>query len=637
MAALGVGGAGLTGAIPVSPTLPGFNANGTQEKAAPAGEAVYTERRKKRVAYSAKETEKMKAKLLSAESMKRLAVIKDVKQRNKLVMKKLHLCKYVCDFRAAGDAVIVLDSHERKRIDNKLELLTELYRYLKSNPWQDSMGPGADLTKFLESLFKMLAHNLFRVLPDAYIKEAIKTDTSGKDAKITISKEVPAWKHFEVMYKIFEEVLKTMKNDDASQKLLITQLENFNVISNVIYLLNTEEVREEEAVANVISLLYQEYRPVRLFVLGQLSNVCYSYLYINNQSAIYGRDELEKHRNQREYNKQLAVGVKTVLMIFKQCLESADDEELDGWVELLCAVIIPLHKAPISEFSIFDDALGKISVTFCEKYFLSFVYIFQGLLRYWPVTSSKKEQLFLHRIGPLLDTADEDLWEFRDKTQCEYHAVFTVIASRVVDAVANYQHAHYATAEKVFDMLADDTLQRFVDIYGGRDCWLRLYKSLHDIASKYFWKETIDKCAEFMENCKEEDDVPMKYVDAYEKIESGELFGDATPSEMQQGRVQQKRAQRQKYWQHLESKHQRRNVAAYQKHVYKNNQPTLQMQPQPPRPPRPVPPSRNSMKNVWPPQRPQIGQQNMQPPPPPQFNQHNQHGLPSPMWDEDDF
>ena len=43
----------------------------------------------------------------------------------------------------------------------------------------------------------------------------------------------------------------------------------------------------------------------------------------------------------------------------------------------------------------------------------SFFNIYIGMLRYWPVTSSKKEQLFLSRIGPLLDKADEDIWEFK--------------------------------------------------------------------------------------------------------------------------------------------------------------------------------------------------------------------------------
>ena len=87
----------------------------------------------------------------------------------------------------------------------------------------------------------------------------------------------------------------------------------------------------------------------------------------------------EKNKNQKEYSKQLAIGVKTILLIFRQCLITAEQQELDGWVELLCQVIIPLHKAPIDEFALFDEALGKISVTFCEKYFLSFIYIFQGM------------------------------------------------------------------------------------------------------------------------------------------------------------------------------------------------------------------------------------------------------------------
>ena len=538
--------------------------------------ALYSEKRKKKVSYSRKETDKMKSKLLSSDkNMKKLRDIKDIKQQNKLIMKKIHLCKYVCDFRAAGDSMFILDHKEKKRIENKFELLQELYEHLRRENWNNTMGD--DLLKFLESLFKMISHNLFRVLPDPYIKEAIKTDTSGKDAKITISKELPSWKHLDLIYKIFECVLKKIKDDKQQKNAIIEYLENFNVISNVVYLLNTEEVREEECVANIISLLYSEYKPVRLFVLGQLSNVCYSYLYLNNRDLNIGSNLFEKNKNQKEYSKQLAVGVKTVLLIFRECLENADAEELDGWIELLCQVIIPLHKAPINEFILFDDALGKISITFCEKYFLSFIYIFQGMLRYWPITSSKKEQLFLHRISPLLDKADEDIWEFKDKLQCEFHNVFTKLSHKIVDAIKQYTHCHYATAEKIFEMLEDDTLQRFLDIYGGKDCWIKLYKGLYDISTKFFWKETIDKCKEFMENCKEEDDIPMQYVQYYQKIENQQLYKNHTPFDIQQKKLKQKRINRKKYWANLDKKYQRKNVAKYQQQVYKNNQPMLRL------------------------------------------------------------
>lgn len=63
--------------------------------------------------------------------------------------------------------------------------------------------------------------------------------------------------------------------------------------------------------------------------------------------------------------------------------------------------------------------------------------------------------------------------------QCEFHAVFTEIARRIASAVGNVELAHYATAEKIFEMLEDDTLQRFVDIYGGRECYVKLYTAMH--------------------------------------------------------------------------------------------------------------------------------------------------------------
>ena len=77
--------------------------------------------------------------------------------------------------------------------------------------------------------------------------------------------------------------------------------------------------------------------------------------------------------------------------------------------------------------------------------------------------------------------ADEDVWEFKDKMQCEFHAVLTGIALRIVNAVTNVELVHYATVEHIFEMLEDDTLQRFVDIYGGRECYIKLYKAMHDM------------------------------------------------------------------------------------------------------------------------------------------------------------
>merc|ERR1712154_481877 len=148
------------------------------------------------------------------------------------------------------------------------------------------------------------------------------------------------------------------------------------------------------------------------------------------------------------------------------------------------------------------------------------------------------------------------------------HSIFTKISQRIVNAVRHGQHGHYATAERIVEMLEDDTMQRFLDIYGGKDCWLRLYKGLHDITQKYFWKETMDKCLDFMELIKEEDDIPMQYADDFQVIEKSP-YKDTSSEEQQQ--LNRKRMQRKKYYKQLQAKYQRKNVAAYQQQVYKNN------------------------------------------------------------------
>jgi len=206
--------------------------------------------------------------------------------------------------------------------------------------------------------------------------------------------------------------------------------------------------------------------------------------------------------------------------------------------------------------------------------------------------------------------------------QCEFREVFSLIAHKIVDSIANYQHTHYATAEKVAEMLEDDTLQRFVDIYGGRQCWIKLYKGCHDIKSKYFWKETMDKVTDFMELLKDEDDIPMQYVDEYDAIETDKhsvYNAEVNPYVLERRRIDQKRRERSKYWQHLDKKFTtKKNVASYQKHVYNNNQPMMQFQNQTmiqqTRPPPPAPHMMNGSGNVG------------LPPPVPQH-----------LWDDDDF
>merc|ERR1740123_91047 len=99
---------------------------------------------------------------------------------------------------------------------------------------------GSDLSKLLESMCKMTSHNLFRVLPDANIQEVVQMDNSGKDAKISISKQLPSWVHLSVIYGIVECVVRQMKERHEWRRLMIKCLQQFTILSNTLYLLNSE-------------------------------------------------------------------------------------------------------------------------------------------------------------------------------------------------------------------------------------------------------------------------------------------------------------------------------------------------------------------------------------------------------------
>ncbi len=116
-------------------------------------------------------------------------------------------------------------------------------------------------------------------------------------------------------------------------------------------------------------------------------------------------------------------------------------------------------------------------------------------------------------------------------------------------------------------MLEDDALQRFLDIYGGKNCWIKLYKSMFDISKKFFWKETIDKCGEFMENCREEDDIPMQYLNEFQLIESNKYKkyienngNDNNEYIIEKNRIAQKRNKRREYYAYLNKKYEKKQL-----------------------------------------------------------------------------
>ncbi|KAI5061061.1 hypothetical protein GOP47_0023566 [Adiantum capillus-veneris] len=279
-------------------------------------------------------------------------------ERPNLFIRKLDLCCVVFDFSDASKNV--------KEKEIKRQTLVELVDYV-----------GSCTSKFsefaMEEVARMVARNIFRTLLPLRRHEASVVDSY--DAEDEEQAMEPSWPHLQLVYELFLRFIVSSEVDPKICKRYVKQ----SFIHRLMGLFDSEDFREREYLKTILHRVYGKYMSYRPFIRRTISHIFYRFIF-----------ETEKHN-----------GIAELLEILSSIINGYALPVKEEHKLFLVRALIPLHKPTC--VSAYHRQLNGCIIQFVEKDFKLADTIIRGLLKYWPITNSHKEVLFLNELEEVLE------------------------------------------------------------------------------------------------------------------------------------------------------------------------------------------------------------------------------------------
>lgn len=277
--------------------------------------------------------------------------------RQNLFIRKLNLCCYTFDFTDQSKNV--------KEKEIKRQTLLELVDYVTS-------GTGKFTESVFEDITKMLVINLFRTLPPSSHENTGSENFDAEEEEPTME---PAWPHLQIVY---EFLLRYVVSSETDAKIAKRYIDHSFVLK-LLDLFDSEDPREREYLKTILHRIYGKFMVHRPFIRKAVNNIFYRFIF-----------ETEKHN-----------GVAELLEILGSIINGFALPLKEEHKMFLVRALIPLHKPKC--VSMYHQQLSYCIIQFVEKDFKLADTVIRGLIKYWPVTNSQKEVLFLGELEEVLE------------------------------------------------------------------------------------------------------------------------------------------------------------------------------------------------------------------------------------------
>jgi serine/threonine-protein phosphatase 2A regulatory subunit B' len=292
-----------------------------------------------------------------------LYLFRDVpaQDRQSLFCKKLQLCSYVFDFTDAA-------SHVREK-EIKRQTLLELGDYVN----QDNAAKFTD--KVFDDVMYMLQCNLFRALPPRSSEQTGNAAGEHFDPEEEEPKLEASWPHLQIVY---EFLLRCVVSNEVDAKIGKKYVDNSFVLK-LLELFDSEDPRERDYLKTILHRIYGKFMVHRPFIRKAINNIFFRFIY-----------ETEKHN-----------GIAELLEILGSIINGFALPLKEEHKKFLVRALLPLHKPKC--MAMYHQQLLYCVTQFVEKDPRLADPVLKGLLKYWPVTNSQKEVLFLGELEEVLE------------------------------------------------------------------------------------------------------------------------------------------------------------------------------------------------------------------------------------------
>lgn len=315
-----------------------------------------------------------------------LPSFRDVPNTSKqiLFVKKLHLCAFDFDFTDPA-------SNAREK-EMKRATLLELVEYVNS-------GQGKFTEQVSEDVIFMLCNNLFRSMAPMRSHDCDVFDAEEEEPTLE-----PAWPHLQLVY---EFLLRYVVSTDTEARHAKKHIDH-EFILKLLELFDSEDPRERDYLKTILHRIYGKFMVHRSFVRKAINNVFYRFIF-----------ETERH-----------AGIAELLEILGSIINGFALPLKEEHKVFLTKALMPLHKPKC--LSMYHSQLSYCVTQFVEKDCVLADPVITALLKYWPVTNSQKEVLFLEELEELLELTQPTEFQhvmvplFRQMARCISSSHFQV-------------------------------------------------------------------------------------------------------------------------------------------------------------------------------------------------------------------
>ncbi|KAJ0560884.1 putative protein phosphatase 2A, regulatory B subunit, B56, armadillo-like helical [Helianthus annuus] len=290
---------------------------------------------------------------------------KDVQSSDKLrlLISKLNLCSKLYDFHNQDQ-----DSAEK---DIKRQTLLDIIDFFSSE--SPKLSEPA-----MFAVCKMCGNNLFRDFPPKRFFYSPRGEKEDEEPSFD-----PAWSHLQLVY----EILLRFLSQSSLDPKIVKQYIDHSFILRLLDLFDSEDPRERDCLKSVLHRVYGKFMVHRPFIRMVVSNIIYRFVF-----------ETEKHN-----------GIAELLEIFGSVISGFALPLKNEHKLFLLRALVPLHKP--KSVGVYHHQLTYCVVQFVEKEPKLSSAVIKGLLKYWPVTSSQKQLMFLSELEELLEKIHTDEFE----------------------------------------------------------------------------------------------------------------------------------------------------------------------------------------------------------------------------------
>lgn len=355
---------------------------------------------------------------------------KDVSNSEKqnLFVSKLNLCCIVYDFNYSDE-----NCAER---DFKSQALLELVDFIAS-------GSAKFTEPAIASVTKMCATNLFREFPPKSRSYSTHGETEDDEPVFE-----PAWSHLQLAYDLLLQFINCTSLD---VKLAKKYIDHF-FISKLLNLFESEDPRERDCLKTILHRVYGKFMVHRPFIRKSVSNIIYRFVF-----------ETERHN-----------GIAELLEIFGSVITGFAIPLKEEHKMFLVRALIPLHKP--KSVGIYHQQLTYCVVQFVEKEPRLANVVIKGLLKFWPVTSTQKELMFLSELEEILENT----------SMMEFEKIMVPLFRRISCCLNS---SHFQVAERAHLLWNNDHILNL--IMNKRDTVLPLIFSALERNIHNHWNQSV--------------------------------------------------------------------------------------------------------------------------------------------------